>query len=117
MKYLFAFCIICIVLLLYGGGSLDTMIPSNQWDICDDVFTNQYDDSYITYRYAVNLANGDGLVFNVGERVDASSSFLYTVILAVFYKVGISPETMSIVISLMSLGVICILIIKTTERS
>ena len=101
MKYLFAFFIICVVLFMYGGAN---------------VLTNQYDDSYITYRYAVNLANGDGLVFNVGERVDASSSFHYTVILAMFYKIGISPETMSIVISLMSLGVICILIIKTSER-
>ncbi|HDY90309.1 MAG TPA: hypothetical protein ENH82_19590, partial [bacterium] len=96
MKYLFAFGIICVVLLLYGGA---------------DVFTNQYDDSYITYRYAVNLANGDGLVFNVGERVDAASSFLYTVILAMFYKIGISPETMSIILSLTSLGIICVLII------
>ena len=101
MKYLFAVCIICVVVFMYGGTG---------------ILTNQYDDSYITYRYAVNLANGDGLVFNVDERVDAASSFLYTVILAMFYKVGISPETMSILISLVSLFVIAVLIIKTTER-
>ncbi|MEK7775237.1 MAG: hypothetical protein AAB305_05075 [Candidatus Zixiibacteriota bacterium] len=28
------------------------------------------DDSYITYRYVANYLNGDGLVFNIGERVE-----------------------------------------------
>jgi arabinofuranosyltransferase len=28
------------------------------------------DDSYITYRYVANFLNGDGLVFNIGERVE-----------------------------------------------
>lgn len=101
MKYLFALCIIYVVFFLYGGF---------------DILTNQYDDSYITYRYAVNLAEGKGLVFNAGERIDAASSFLYTVILAGFYKVGIKNlEIVSIVLSLASLFVIALLIIKTIE--
>lgn len=45
-------------------------------------FGHQYDDSYITYRYAINLAQGHGLVFNVGERTDAASSFLYALVLS-----------------------------------
>ncbi len=28
------------------------------------------DDAYISFRYAENLANGNGLVYNVGERVE-----------------------------------------------
>lgn len=47
-----------------------------------------YDDSYITYRYAVNLAKGRGLVFNAGEPVNAASSLLYTLLLATFYRAG-----------------------------
>ena len=49
---------------------------------------NQYDDSYITYRYAVNLAEGRGLTFNSYERVNSASSFLYTLLLATIYKMG-----------------------------
>lgn len=49
---------------------------------------NQYDDSYITYRYAMRLAEGDGLTFNSYERVNSASSFLYTVILAILYRLG-----------------------------
>ena len=100
MKYLFAACIICVIVFMYGGIG---------------ILTNQYDDSYITYRYAVNLANGDGMVFNAGEHVDAASSFLYVVILAASYKMGISSEIASIIISLLSLGIICVLIINTSQ--
>ena len=53
------------------------------------VWTDQYDDSYITYRYALNLATGKGLVFNTYERVNSASSFLYTLLLAGAYRVGI----------------------------
>ncbi len=45
----------------------------------------QQDDSYIYYSYAMNLANGDGYVFNPGERVNATTSPLYTILLALFY--------------------------------
>lgn len=40
------------------------------------------DDAFITYRYAYHLAVGDGLVFNPGERVEGSTSLLWTVLLA-----------------------------------
>jgi len=37
------------------------------------------DDAYITYRYADNLLNGQGLVYNPGQRVFGSSTPLYVV--------------------------------------
>ncbi len=40
------------------------------------------DDSYITYRYAHNLLQGQGLVFNPGERVLSTTTPLYTLLLA-----------------------------------
>lgn len=36
------------------------------------------DDAFITYRYARNLARGEGLVFNPGERVEGYTNFLWT---------------------------------------
>jgi len=40
------------------------------------------DDSYITYRYALNLLQGHGLVFNPGEFVLSTTTPLYTLLLA-----------------------------------
>ena len=42
-----------------------------------------YDDAWITYRYAHNLASGEGLVYNVGERYLGTSAPGYAVMLAV----------------------------------
>jgi arabinofuranosyltransferase len=40
------------------------------------------DDAYISLRYARNLVEGHGLVFNVGERVEGYTNFLWVVLLA-----------------------------------
>jgi len=39
------------------------------------------DDAYITYRYVQNYLNGDGLVFNIGERIEGFTNFGWTVYL------------------------------------
>src|SRR5215212_8222761 len=41
-----------------------------------------YDDPYITYRYASNLAHAAGFVYNAGERILSTTTPLYTLILA-----------------------------------
>lgn len=41
-----------------------------------------YDDNFITYRYAKNLLNGDGLVYNPNEFVFGSSAPGYALLLA-----------------------------------
>jgi hypothetical protein len=46
------------------------------------------DDSYISYRYARNFADGLGLVWNRGEHVEGYTNFLWVVILAGFDKAG-----------------------------
>lgn len=40
------------------------------------------DDAYIILRYARNLAEGAGMVFNPGERVEGHTCFLWVVVLA-----------------------------------
>jgi arabinofuranosyltransferase len=56
-------------------------------------WTNRFlqDDAYIVLRYARHLAAGQGLVWNVGERVEGYSSFLHTVLMATPYLLGIDP--------------------------
>ncbi len=52
------------------------------------------DDAYISFRYAVNFAEGHGLVFNPGEeRVEGYTNFLWVLLLAAAHRLGIPPET------------------------
>ncbi len=61
------------------------------------------DDAYISFRYARNLAQGHGLVFNPGfERVEGYTDFLWVVLLAGFDRMGIAPELSSRALSLAS---------------
>ncbi len=46
------------------------------------------DDSFITFRYAENIASGKGFVYNPGERVLGTSTPLYTLLLALLVKLG-----------------------------
>ncbi|HEX7972947.1 MAG TPA: hypothetical protein VF498_00940 [Anaerolineales bacterium] len=47
------------------------------------LFSNQaYDDPFITYRYAANLAHGLGFVYNPGERVLSTTTPLFALLLA-----------------------------------
>lgn len=41
-----------------------------------------FDDAYVTFRYARNLAEGAGLVYNAGERVLGTSAPLFAILLA-----------------------------------
>ncbi len=43
------------------------------------------DDAFIFYTYAKNIAEGAGYVFNSGEKINATTSFIYTLLLAIIY--------------------------------
>jgi hypothetical protein len=49
---------------------------------------SQVDDAYIFYRYAHNWITGQGLVFNVGERVEGFSSPLWLLLIAAGMATG-----------------------------
>ena len=55
---------------------------------------NVVDDALISFRYAQNLVEGRGLVFNPGERVEGYTNFLWTMVLAALYAVAGSPGAM-----------------------
>lgn len=49
-------------------------------------FTN--DDAFISFRYARNAAQGRGLVFNAGDRVEGYTNFLWVILLALVARLG-----------------------------
>ena len=51
----------------------------------------QMDDAYISYRYAWNLVQGQGLVYNPGEVVEGYTNFLWTLPAAGAIALGLPP--------------------------
>lgn len=49
----------------------------------------QMDDAYISYRYAQNLADGNGLVFNKGEYVEGYTNLSWTLMVALGIELGL----------------------------
>lgn len=47
-------------------------------------FNFKQDDAFIFFTYAKNISNGDGYVFNQNEKINATTSPLYTLLLATF---------------------------------
>lgn len=62
-----------------------------------------YDDAFITFRFAQNLASGAGLVFNEGERVLGTSTPFFAVLLGVLHKL----TTISIPALGVGIGLLC----------
>ena len=56
------------------------------------VFDFVSDDAYISFVYSRNFAEHGQLVFNLGERVEGYTNFLWTFLLGVLMKLGIAPE-------------------------
>ncbi len=61
------------------------------------------DDAFISLRYARNLAEGQGLVFNPGgERVEGFSNPLFTLACAALIRVGVAPLAAAKLVGLVS---------------
>lgn len=59
------------------------------------------DDAYISYRYALNLVEGRGLVFNEGERVEGYSNLLWVLIAALLLQI-LPPSLLHFGVSLLN---------------
>src|SRR5579884_3270545 len=74
--------------------------------LCHRVFVYAPDDAYITFRYAKNLAEGYGPVFNrlapVSERTEGYSCPLFMVLMALLYKL---PMGLDLLVKAKLLGV------------
>ena len=92
-----AFAIILALILLIFAQTTHPIVPS--------------EDAYITFRYAQNLADGHGLVWNPGEDpVEGSTEFLWVMLVAGLSKFGLGVETAGLALSMIFaiLGVIVV---------
>ncbi len=83
MKFIRFWTVLCVL-----AGIL--VFASFEWAFV--IFT---DDPFISFRYARNMLEGHGLVFNPGQRVEGYTNFLWTVLLAAGMYAGFDPVPLS----------------------
>lgn len=75
------------------------------------------DDAFIAFRYAENWVAGHGLVFNLGERVEGYTCFLWVALLAAFKALGASVITAARVVGVgLTLGTVALLYLTGLRR-
>jgi arabinofuranosyltransferase len=74
------------------------------------------DDAYISFRYAQNLAEGIGPVFNLGERVEGYSNPLWVLLMAGVMKLGIDPVPASKALGVAAAAALIVLLYRGVRR-
>jgi arabinofuranosyltransferase len=75
------------------------------------------DDAFISFRYARNLAEGHGLVWNPGEAVEGYTNFLWVLLMAAGIGAGVEPERLSVGLGIASgLGVLALVLARNVVR-
>ncbi|MFN7975565.1 MAG: hypothetical protein U0166_25030 [Acidobacteriota bacterium] len=67
------------------------------------------DDAFISFRYSRNLVEGHGLVFNVGERVEGYTNFLWVLLVAAAMKVTdavLAAKVMGVLCNVVTIGLV-----------
>ena len=73
--------------------------------------SHPYEDAAMTMRYAFNLANGHGIVWNVGEQpVSGSNDFLFIIIVGGLKFIGLSIESAVLSVNIFSFVLILFLL-------
>lgn len=64
-------------------------------------FSNKFiqDDAYISFRYIQNFISGNGLVFNIGEKVEGYTNLLWVLILSIFAFLKFNVENVAQILS------------------
>lgn len=70
-------------------------IQASSFFIEDKLYYALFDDAMISMRYAWNLAHGNGLVWNPGERVEGFTNPLWVGFMALFHFLPIPTEKIS----------------------
>ena len=74
-----------------------------------------YDDPFITYRYAQNIALGQGFVYNFGERVLSTTTPLFAILLAAGRTLNFDLPTLSNAIGVVSIVASALLLFELSR--
>ena len=77
----------------------------------------EFDDAFITYRYAKNLALGHGITWNPGQPpTEGYTNFLLLIFLAPWIKAGVDPLLVTRLVSYASLCGIVVVLFKLSRQ-
>jgi hypothetical protein len=88
--------LLLIVLLLVYAIYAAVYIYQTSFTFGGQRYFALFDDAMISMRYARNLAQGYGLVWNPGERVEGFSNLLWVVYMALLHKLPLSINQVSL---------------------
>src|SRR5439155_2776595 len=80
--------------LLAAGGFYAAFIARSSFTFQGRTYFVLFDDAMISMRYARNLADGHGLVWNAGQHVEGYSNFLWTLWMSAIHLLGL-PDRLS----------------------
>lgn len=98
-----------LVLLLCGGAAIAhacAVFEGTRWYFLDD-------DQLISMRYARQLAEGHGLTWNAGERVEGYTNFLWVIVMAALHALPLAAPHVPLAVMLVDLALAALLVLAT----
>src|SRR5689334_13709470 len=96
--------------LLLGAAAVVLVVHSLAYNFVTD-------DAYISFVYSRNLAEHGELTFNLGQRVEGYTNFLWTLVLGVAMWLGAAPEWSSRVLGTACALATLYLVFRIAERA
>ena len=86
---------------MLAGILLSIVFVARRWfRVCGELYAVLFDDAMISMRYARNLGEGHGLVWNPGAApVEGYTNFLWTLWMAVLHLSGVPDAKMALLVS------------------
>ncbi|MBC7879001.1 MAG: hypothetical protein H7Y59_17655 [Anaerolineales bacterium] len=75
--------VLLLLSTLFVGWALAFIYHSSYVAIDGRLYFNLFDDAMVSMRYAWNFSHGNGLVWNVGERVEGYTNLLMTLMMSI----------------------------------
>lgn len=97
-----------VLLLALGAAALFVWNVQRSWFLSDDAF--------ISFRYARNLVDGHGLVWNPGERVEGYTNFSWVLLMAAGMRLGVEPELLSNVLGVACGALVLVAVLRCAAR-
>jgi hypothetical protein len=97
LSYAAGLALLALMLPVALIGKSDTLDGVRYWWLADDAM--------ISMRYGRNLAEGLGLVWNAGERVEGYTNLLWTLFMALVHLTPLPDSKTSLVVLLANVGI------------
>jgi hypothetical protein len=83
---------VALIVGVLQGGYAAAFIARSSFVVEGQRYFCLCDDAMVSMRYAANWADGQGLVWNRGERVEGYTNFLWTAIMGLCHLLSLSPS-------------------------